>query len=92
MNMEQGFPHTYKHGTKFLITPIMDSAISGLALRPSLLLPVHHPMAETRETQAETEESGSEGPQAFFPLWEHTGDAENQAGTDKVRPRTRSRD
>ncbi|TVU27208.1 hypothetical protein EJB05_29804, partial [Eragrostis curvula] len=52
------------------------SSLRWLTLRPPALLCFalfsylyNHPMAETREAQAQPE---SEGPQSFFPLWEHT--------------------
>lgn len=90
-NMEQGFPFSHKHGTCLLVTPMADTATSGVALS-SPLLPLHHPMAETGETQAETEEPGSEGPQAFFPLWKHCRDEENSEGTGRACPRTGSKE
>ena len=79
------------NGTSLLTAPMADTPTSGLPLC-SPLLPVHHPMAETREAQGETEEPGSEGAQAFFPLWKHSGDEENPEGTGHICPRTASRD
>ena len=73
-------------------TRLAEAATSGLALCLPRRLPLQHPMAETREAQAETEEPGSEGPQAVFPLREHTGDEKNSAAADRVSSRTRSRD
>jgi len=84
---------TGTNGTWLLLTAMAETATSGLALcLPPRRLPLQHPMAETREAQAETEEPGSEGPQAVFPLREHTGDEKNSAAADRVSSRTRSRD
>jgi hypothetical protein len=82
---------THKYGTSLPTAPMADTATSGLPLC-SPLLPVRHPMAETREAQGETEEPGSEGAQAFFPLWKHSRDEENPEGAGHVCPRTASRD
>ena len=61
-----------------------DPAACGLDLRPPLLLPVDLPMAETGEDKTETEAPGSEGPQAFSPPGEHTGDEEDSEAAGRI--------